>query len=51
MNGRYQQAMDTAQHAIDLATERNDVTLVTDLRANLDRYQHQAAQAATGNQR
>ncbi len=50
-NGRYQQAIDTAQHAIDLATERHDVTLVTDLRANLDRYQHQAAQAATGNQR
>jgi tetratricopeptide (TPR) repeat protein len=48
-NGRYQQAIDTAQHAVDLANDRHDVTLVTELRANLGRYQQQLAQSLSHN--
>jgi hypothetical protein len=46
--GRYQLAIDTGPRVLDLATERDDNPLITTLRANLGRYQHQAAQASTG---
>ena len=43
--GKYQQAVATAEHALELATERNDLELANALRANLARYQTQAQQA------
>lgn len=44
-NGKFQQAIDTAQHALELAAQRQDTELTTALRANIERYQHQAQQA------
>jgi tetratricopeptide (TPR) repeat protein len=44
--GKYQQAINTVQRALDLANERNDADLATTLRANLQRYQRQLQQAS-----
>ena len=43
--GSYQQAVTTAQHALELAVERNDNQLADALRANIARYQVQLQQA------
>ena len=43
--GSYQQAITTAQHALELAIERNDTQLADALRANIARYQAQLQQA------
>jgi tetratricopeptide (TPR) repeat protein len=40
--GQYQKAVVTAQHALDLAIQQQNDPLVTDLRGNIERYQHQA---------
>jgi tetratricopeptide (TPR) repeat protein len=40
--GQYAKAVDIAQHALDLAEQRNDGELVQQLRANLSRYRTQA---------
>jgi tetratricopeptide (TPR) repeat protein len=48
--GKFQAAIDTTQQAIALAETRNDTDLAATLRANLQRYQHQAQQASTPRQ-
>jgi tetratricopeptide (TPR) repeat protein len=45
--GNYSKAVDVAQHALDLAQQRNDTELASQLRANLARYRAQAAHPAT----
>lgn len=43
--GKYQQAIETVQRALQLATERQDNELANALRGNLARYESQARQA------
>ena len=45
--GQYRKAVDTAQHALDLAVRQQNDALATELRGNIARYQHQA-QAGQG---
>jgi tetratricopeptide (TPR) repeat protein len=47
--GKYQQAVTIAQQALEIAEKQQNSDLATALRANLDRYQHQA-QSASGSQ-
>lgn len=47
--GKYQEAIATAQHALDLAVARNDQALADSLRANLARYEAQAQGSSSGN--
>ncbi len=46
--GKFQQAIDAAQRALDIAIERNDTDLAATLRASLARYQHQQASNPSG---
>jgi tetratricopeptide (TPR) repeat protein len=41
-NGKYQQAIATAQQALDLAVQQQNTDLANALRANIARYEHQA---------
>jgi hypothetical protein len=43
--GQYRKAVDTAQHALDLAIRQQNDDLATALRGNIARYEHQAQQA------
>ena len=47
--GNYPQAVTIAQQALDIAGKQQNSDLATALRANLDRYQHQAEQASGAN--
>ncbi len=40
--GQYQKAVDTAQHALDVATRQQNNALAEALRGNIARYEHQA---------
>ena len=42
--GQYRKAVDTAQHALDLAIRQQNDDLATALRGNIARYEHQAQQ-------
>ncbi len=44
-NGKYQQAVATAQHALEIAVQQQNDDLTKELRGNIARYQMQQAQA------